>query len=112
MEADTNADPLIARCATPRWYITSRKAQSYALTHAPKLQLPLLLLLGTADGVANPDTMRSFFSSAGSKDKTKLEYPGLHHELLREVERNTIYHDISDWILSHSQHPAPYTPST
>lgn len=100
MEAETRDDPLIARCATPRWYVSMLQAQRWAMLHAGKVTNPLLMLLGTADGVADPGAMREFFDAAGSKDKTKLEYPGLHHELLREVEREAIYQDISRWILA------------
>jgi lysophospholipase len=98
MIADTAADPLVMRIATPRWYFGSLDAQRRALADAPRFTRPLLLLCGGADPVADVAAAEVFFHSAGSVDKTIKVYPGLLHEILREVRREEVFSDILSWL--------------
>lgn len=95
---ENRTDPLITRVATPRWYVGATAAQARLLADAGQFDAPLLMLLGTEDPVADPATMRLFFARAASPDRAKLEYPGLLHELLREIERPLIFAEIISWI--------------
>lgn len=107
LQVETQNDPLICRTATPRWFLGATDAQQEVLTLADQISLPLLLLIGTGDTVADPAAMRLFFARAGSADKTKLEYPGLLHELHRELERQTVVNDILSWIQKRLDNPQP-----
>jgi lysophospholipase len=98
MIADTAADPLVVRMATPRWYFGSLEAQRRVLADAPRFTHPLLLLCGGADPIADVSTAEAFFHSAGSADKTMKVYPGLLHEILREVRREEVSNDILTWL--------------
>ena len=54
MQAESTADPLVTRFATPRWYLETITAQRRALEGAPQFRLPLLMCIGDADPVADP----------------------------------------------------------
>lgn len=106
MEKENLTDELICGTATPSWFVGSTAAQREALTNAPAARLPVLMLIGTHDGVASPDAMRSLFARLGSPDKTKIEYPGLYHELMRELEREQVFADVIGWVVSRTG-PSP-----
>lgn len=98
MLEDSRSDPLLLHCATPRWYVQMRRAQTRTLSEAGKFKLPLLTLLGESDEVADNGATRDFHAAAGSTDKTLHTYPQARHELLREVERNAVISDIIQWM--------------
>src|SRR5205814_1386053 len=85
MQAESTADPLVTRFATPRWYLETITAQRRALEGAPQFRLPLLMCIGDADPVADPAGGEQFYNQAGASDTTLKVYPGLLHELLRET---------------------------
>jgi alpha-beta hydrolase superfamily lysophospholipase len=102
MLAESRADDLMLRTATPRWYFGTQTAQREVLAGAERFTLPLLCLVGDADRVADPDVTADFVRRAGSADKTLKVYPSLRHELLREAGRETIFQDILDWVRARS----------
>ena len=63
-----------------------------------KVDMPLLILHGTADRLTNPDGSRALYQNAGSKDKTLKLYPGLYHDLVHEPEKERIMGDIQEWL--------------
>jgi alpha-beta hydrolase superfamily lysophospholipase len=98
MIADTKADPLVTRVATPRWYFGSLAAQRRVIESASNFRLPLLMLLGSLDPVADLAVAERFFAQATSTDKQLKTYPGLLHELLRESRRQEVLADILSWL--------------
>lgn len=102
MRADSHADPLIVRTATPRWYCGAKLAQAEVMARAEQFRDPFLLLIGDADPVSDPDAAREFFRRATSPDKTEKVYPGLLHEILRESRRETVFTDIHAWLREHA----------
>lgn len=66
-----------------------------------QLQLPLLVLHGTADFVTDPKGSRLLAARAGSTDKTLRLYRGLYHELLSEPEREQVLADLLAWLDAH-----------
>ncbi len=98
MRAETKADALVSRAATPRWYLGSLEAQQRVLAEAPKFQLPLAVLLGEIDPVADITTAKHFFDAVGSSEKKLKVYPGFLHEILRETQREEVFQEILDWI--------------
>ena len=98
MIADTKADPLVTRVATPRWYVGSLAAQRRVIESASNFRLPLLMLLGSADPIADIAVAERFFHESGSADKELKTYPGLLHELLRESRRQEVLADILSWL--------------
>lgn len=106
MVEEARRDPLLLRRATPRWYFLALGLQ--ARTLAGSLRLPMLMLLGDGDRVADPDVGERFFNSASSPDKTLHRYPGMKHELLRETVRGEVMERIVGWIGERARpHGAP-----
>jgi alpha-beta hydrolase superfamily lysophospholipase len=98
MQRWTEQDPLYGRAATPRWWKEFQRAQADVLGRAGEIAVPLLVLVGTADTIADPATMRAFHRSAGSKDKACEVYEGFRHELFNEVGRERPLADTVAWI--------------
>jgi alpha-beta hydrolase superfamily lysophospholipase len=95
---DARQDPLLLRCATPRWYLGNVAAQHEAMTHADQFKRPLLVIQGDADPVADPRGAERFVDRAASTDKTLKWYPGFLHEPLREAARERVFADVLEWM--------------
>jgi alpha-beta hydrolase superfamily lysophospholipase len=101
MVAQSGADPLITRVATPRWYLAHLRTQRRVMDRAANFHLPLLVLAAGDDIVANPDASEEFVRHVASKDRRFRLCPGQKHELLRETGRFEIFEEILAWIRSH-----------
>jgi lysophospholipase len=95
---ESRRDPLLLRSATPRWFLTHRPVQAEALARAGEFRLPLLVLCGDADPIADPRGAAAFHAGAGSRDKSLVVYPGFKHEPLREDGRERVFGDVLAWI--------------
>ena len=93
-----DTDPLNHHVATARWAAEVVAAQSAALSAAGDIRLPLLLLYGDADAVADPQAARELFAVAGSTDKTSRCYEGYYHEIFNETGRATVFADLAAWL--------------
>ncbi len=100
--AKYDADPLVFKKATARWFVESTKAQARLFEDAPKLEMPLYVLLGANDPVASPAGGRRFHDRAGSKDKKLDERAGLFHEVLNEPEWPELAKALGEWMLAHA----------
>lgn len=96
-----DADPLVFKNATARWFVTTQAAQAEVLATASQMKLPLRLSFGDADPVASPAAGRRFFDAAGATDKTWDEHKGLFHEILNEPEWKDIAGGMADWMSAH-----------
>jgi len=94
----TREDPLVFRTATPRWFFTTRATQERVLAAANRVHLPLLLLAGEADPIADPAAAREFFARVGSADKTLRVLPEALHEILREADRAERFAEVHAWL--------------
>jgi alpha-beta hydrolase superfamily lysophospholipase len=65
---------------------------------AQDITLPLLIMHGTEDHLANPKGSERFFKLAGSQDKELKLYKGLYHEILNEAEWERVLEDIVNWL--------------
>jgi alpha-beta hydrolase superfamily lysophospholipase len=99
---DYDADPLVFKNATARWFTEASKAQQTVLAQASRLTLPLYMTFGTADKVASFPTGKRFFDAAGSADKTWDPREGLFHEVLNEPSWKDIVETIARWVLAHA----------
>ncbi|MXV50413.1 hypothetical protein GS399_05460 [Pedobacter sp. HMF7647] len=64
----------------------------------PAIQLPLLILHGTADKAAKPEGSQYFMENAGSADKELKLYEGHYHDLLNDKYNGIIIKDIIRWL--------------
>jgi len=103
MIQESRADQYRGRVATPRWYLGMLKAQQRVMSEADRFLLPLFVLAGGQDQIADVEGAKMFFDRAGSADKRFELYPAMRHELLREAQRETVFRDILQWIVAHCE---------
>ncbi|HLK40049.1 MAG TPA: lysophospholipase [Polyangiaceae bacterium] len=96
-------DPLVFKSVTSRWFVETGKAQKRAMARAPSLTMPLYVVMGLDDRVADVRTARRFFEAAASGDKTWDGCEGLYHEVLNEPQWRPIADRLADWILARAR---------
>ncbi|CAM3248533.1 alpha/beta hydrolase [Prescottella defluvii] len=93
------SDPLVhhgkVKAGIARGMITA--AESFP-ARLPSLTLPVLVLHGTEDHLADISGSRMIASRAGSKDLTFKTYDGLFHEVFNEPEQEKVLDDLVDWL--------------
>lgn len=63
-----------------------------------RIHVPTLMLAGDADDICDPEGTRQFAQRLSSQDKELKIYPGMMHDLLHDVGRETVMDDIERWI--------------
>ncbi len=91
-------DPRVLASFSPAWLGEVTAAQRRVFALAGEIRLPVLMLLGSADVVADPARSRAFFRRLGSPDKTLRVYDGLFHEVLNELDRAPVVADLLAWL--------------
>jgi len=92
------ADPLIFKTFNARWFFEAREAQEEVLKRAGEIRLPVLMLIGSADPIAQPGRSKEVFERLGSADKTLKVYDGFFHEVLNEVGKERVVRDLAEWL--------------
>jgi alpha-beta hydrolase superfamily lysophospholipase len=67
-----------------------------------RLELPVLLMHGTADTLVSVAGTKLVAERASSTDKTLKLYDGLYHEILNEPEQDEVIADIVAWLQARS----------
>ncbi len=62
------------------------------------IELPLLILHGTADRATKPSGSEYFLKHASSQDKQLKLYQGHYHDLLNDLDNNIVIKDIIQWL--------------
>jgi alpha-beta hydrolase superfamily lysophospholipase len=97
--AEMNADPLIADESQPTLTVAAMvRADERLEREFPKIQIPVLIIHGTADKATKPAGSQQFFDNAGSTDKTLKLYEDHYHDLLNDTGREEVIGDIKGWI--------------
>lgn len=91
-------DPKVFERVSVRWYAEALEAQERVVESAERLRVPCLLLLGTADGIADRRRAEAFFARAGSRSKRLRVYPDFRHEVFNEVGREEVLGDLLAWL--------------
>jgi len=101
------SDPLVERQVTAKWASEFFSNYGRALQRAPELSIPLLVLHGGADEIADVAGARAFHERAGSSDKSLQVYTELRHELYTELpeNRNQVFADLIKWLAAHLEEP-------
>ncbi|MBI3941617.1 MAG: lysophospholipase [Chloroflexi bacterium] len=68
-----------------------------------RLQLPLLILHGSADRLADPSGSQALYEHVASQDKTLRIYPDFYHEIFNEPgpDRQRVLADLGAWLDAH-----------
>jgi alpha-beta hydrolase superfamily lysophospholipase len=92
------ADPLVHRRATAGFVRAFRQAQAQALTEAPTLAVPLLILQGDADRLVSPPGASAIAARLRCQHELVM-LPGYYHELLNEpfAERAKVLELLDAW---------------
>ena len=72
-----------------------------------ELTLPLLIMHGAEDKIANPQGSTLLYEQAQSGDKTLKLWPGCRHELFNELEQADVIALISSWLDARVRRRAP-----
>ncbi len=67
-----------------------------------EVELPLLVMHGTADTAAPPRGSEELYARANTHDKTLKLYEGLYHEIFNEPERDEVLGDLAAWLDAHT----------
>ncbi|NMC52720.1 MAG: alpha/beta hydrolase [Chloroflexi bacterium] len=75
------------------------KKGEWILENASTLSVPILLMVGSADRLVNPDPVIRFAQASPRYTTLKL-WDGFYHELHNEPEKDAVFQTMLDWILS------------
>ncbi|MCF7823461.1 MAG: lysophospholipase [Candidatus Marinimicrobia bacterium] len=68
---------------------------------ASTIRLPILIMHGTSDKLADVSGSKMLYGKVGSADKTLKLYEGLYHEILNEPEQDQVKSDMIAWLDAH-----------
>lgn len=95
-------DPLVFRGKLPaRTGAEILRATEIVSHRLDRLTVPTLVLHGTADALAAPDSADLIEQHAATPDLTVNRYPGLYHEVFNEPEQETVLTDLTTWLHQH-----------
>ena len=93
------ADPLVFHGKVPAR--TAREMMHAVTTYPPRvgaMQLPCLLMHGSADTLVRAEDAQPVFDAIASPDKTVRIFDGLYHEIFNEPERLEVLGIVKDWL--------------
>jgi acylglycerol lipase len=94
-----NNDPLLENEKQPAKTMQQLLlAAQYLKRQMPAIQLPVLMLHGTADRATDPAGSKYFMKHASSSDKELKLYEGYYHDLLNDKHQGIIIGDILMWL--------------
>jgi len=64
----------------------------------PEINLPILIMHGTADRLSDPEGSQMLYERLSSKDKTLKLYEGFYHEIFNEPGRKQVFADMEAWL--------------
>ena len=96
--AELLADPGFRSGLTARLVSEIMRAIPRVQAGAARMTTPVLLIVGTADPIADPAGSRTFFEHVGSSDRTFIPYEGSLHQPMIDLDRDIVIEDITTWI--------------
>jgi len=64
----------------------------------PQINLPILIMHGTADRLCDPQGSLMLYERVGSRDKTLKLYEGFYHEIFNEPGHEQVLADMDTWL--------------
>lgn len=90
-------DPLVHDRVSARMFVGFYQSGIWALQNAHALNLPLLIIHGSADRLTSVEASREFAQKAGEKCILKV-WQGLYHELHNEPEQGEVLEFVLGWM--------------
>ena len=95
-------DPLVFNeNVPPECTATAMLTAQRAFEGASSVSIPVLLIHGGDDPIADPSGSQDMHDALASTDKTLIVYEGLYHEVFNEPERDQVLADVIAWLNSH-----------
>ena len=92
-------DPLVHRGKiTARLGVELIKTVDRLPSQMPAINLPILIMHGTADRLCKPEGSQMLYGLVGSRDKTLKLYEGFHHEIFNEPGHLQVMADVEAWL--------------
>ena len=91
-------DPLVHGTASARFGTELSTAIAWTQAHAADFDKPLMMYFGDADPLVPPAGSRKFFDNVAANEKALHAYPGGFHEPHNDLDRQTVFSDIEQWI--------------
>lgn len=66
-----------------------------------RINLPILIMHGSADRLSDPSGSQILYQRVSSSDKTLKLYDGCYHEIFNEPERQQVFADMEAWLATH-----------
>ena len=97
VEAYAN-DPLCHAKGSVRWGTESLAAIRWIKAHPGDLEIPILMLHGTADRLVSPAGTRDFFDAVSIPEKELRLYEDGYHEPHNDVDHEQVLADVRAWL--------------
>jgi alpha-beta hydrolase superfamily lysophospholipase len=94
-------DPLVHDRGTARCATEASAAIEWTLAHAADLELPLLVIHGSADWLVPPRASQAFFDQVRLADKERHTLEGYCHEVHNDVGWEQAVATLKDWLEHH-----------
>ena len=94
-------EPLSHGKGTARFLWELKKTGEWINDNTAQWRVPLLLLHGTADGMASIDGSREFFKKLSYPDVQFKEYEGAYHESHNDIIKAEVFADVESWLGAH-----------
>ena len=93
-------DPLVHDRISARAGIELLESGEGIISRASSVTIPVWIAHGGEDGIASPESSRSFFRNCSSEEKSLNIYPKLYHEIFNETkaERALVLADLRKWL--------------
>ena len=94
-------DPLVHDKISAKF--VSEMLNNIKLVHkrADKIEIPVLIMLGTGDKMVEPEGSRQLYKEIESSKKSIIEYDGFYHETFNEPKKEIPIKDMVDFLNSH-----------
>ncbi|NES81750.1 MAG: alpha/beta hydrolase [Moorea sp. SIO2B7] len=99
-------DPLRQPRVTTRVLGGVHEAIPRVHANAHLLKIPVLIIVGEADGVTPPHGTKKFIDNATIADKMLKTYEGGYHQPMVDINRDEVFADILGWIRAHMPVPS------
>jgi len=94
-----NNDPLINTEKEPAETASEiLKAAAHLKENMANLNVPVFIIHGTDDKATRWQGSQYFYDNVGSEDKTLKLYEGGYHDLLNDIDKETVMADILAWV--------------
>jgi alpha-beta hydrolase superfamily lysophospholipase len=103
-------DPLVHNKITARLLLAMLAAITVAQRDAQELQIPTLLVFAGDDHLIDANGSPAFFNKLKPGIGKMHRYEHLYHEIFNELDAQTVFADVGDWLESHMHIAAQAAP--